>query len=114
MQTRIAVYKPLPEIWVRPKVDLDRHILNQTVRLARQDGTEAGGTFQVDGMPKENGEVLLRVEYTENTEVGIRLNAFRVTQEDIDSWAKDPFSCVLQIPWNHGHPGFHRQAHANG
>ena len=41
--------------------------------------------------------MLLRVEFTEKREGAIKPDAFRVTQEQINAFAKDR-NCVLDIP----------------
>jgi hypothetical protein len=93
---KIGFYKPLPEIWVQSDLDPDKQILGQTVSLRGKDGTTNQGTFQIE---KVNGnQMLLRIEYTEKLQGGIKPNAFRVTQKHINSFTKNQGSCVLQIP----------------
>ena len=92
----LGFYKRLKEIWVKSDLDPDTQIRGQTVHLGNKDGTPNKGTFQVEQV--KGNLMLLRIEYTEKLQGAIKSNAFRVTQEHIDAWAKDPNSCVLNIP----------------
>ncbi len=89
--------KRLPEIWVTSSLDPDSQVFQKTVRLRGKDGWETDGTFQIE---KLNGnEMLLRVEYNSSRVPGrVTFDAFRVSQEQIELWAKEPNSCVLNIP----------------
>ena len=91
------INKRLPEAWVESSLDPDKDIFQKAVRLRGNDGWESEGTFQIE---KVNGKkMLLRVEYNSSRVPGrIILDAIRVSQEQIDLWAKDPVLCVLKIP----------------
>jgi hypothetical protein len=86
-----------PESWVESTLAPDKDIFQKTVRLRAGDGWETQGTFQIE---KVNAtKMLIRVEFNSSRVPGrIVFDAIRVSQEQIDLWAKDATSCVLKIP----------------
>jgi hypothetical protein len=94
---KLNLIKQLPVVWVESPLDPDKDIFQKTVRLRSNDGWETEGTFQIE---RVNGKkMLLRVEYNSSRIPGRTIfDAIRVGQEQIDLWAKDPASCVLEIP----------------
>jgi len=89
--------KRLPEEWVTSTLDPDKQILLKTVRLRAKDGWETTGTFEIEEVNED--KMLIRVSYN-SSRVPRRttFDAFRVSQQQIDCWAKDPSSCILNIP----------------